>query len=43
MAKKKVEELIESGDLNAAAEEFLAQAEEDVDGGLFLPPSIWVI
>lgn len=31
MAKKKVDELIESGDLNAAAEAFLAEAEEDVD------------
>ena len=32
MAKKKVDELIENGDLNAAAEAFLAEAEaEDVD------------
>ena len=29
MAKKKVDELIENGDLNAAAEAFLAEAEED--------------
>ncbi len=31
MAKKKVDELIENGDLNAAAEQFLADAEENAD------------
>ena len=31
MAKKKVDELIENGDLNAAAEAFLAEAEADAD------------